>query len=177
MKRSIDKTVDYPHPRERVWRALTTREALAQWLMPNDFVPQVGHRFEFRTDPAPGFDGIVRCEVLELDPPRRMVWSWRGGSIDTRVTFELEARGEGATRLRFSQTGFVGVGPVLTSFILQAGFAKMYRQKLPAVLERLANDLPLEEETVSKHEHSRVGRLAERFTGRVAQLFDRRPSP
>ena len=31
------------HPIERVWRALTDREALAQWLMPNDFEPVVGH--------------------------------------------------------------------------------------------------------------------------------------
>jgi len=29
----------------------------------------------------------VHCEVLELDPPRRMVWSWAGGNIDTTVTF------------------------------------------------------------------------------------------
>src|SRR5262249_17808941 len=37
----------YPQPPERVWRALTTPEELAQWLMPNDFAPKVGHKFQF----------------------------------------------------------------------------------------------------------------------------------
>jgi hypothetical protein len=41
--------------------------------MPNDLESRVGHQFTFRTDPVPvhGFDGIVRCEVLELVPARR----------------------------------------------------------------------------------------------------------
>jgi uncharacterized protein YndB with AHSA1/START domain len=60
----------FPHPPEKVRRALTDPELLASWLMRNDFEPRVGHRFAFRTDPVPahGFDGIVRCEVLELAP-------------------------------------------------------------------------------------------------------------
>ena len=41
----------------KVWRALTEPELLADWLMPNDIKPLVGHDFTFRTDPAPGFDG------------------------------------------------------------------------------------------------------------------------
>ena len=69
MKADIDASVVYPHPVDRVWAALTSSEALAAWLMPNDFEPVVGHRFTFRTKPAAGFDGMVRCEVLELDPP------------------------------------------------------------------------------------------------------------
>ena len=48
----------FPHPPEKVWRALTDPQLLAAWLMPNDFEPRVGHRFTFRTDPVPahGFD-------------------------------------------------------------------------------------------------------------------------
>jgi len=37
---------------------------MADWLMPNDFQPRLGHKFQFRTKPAPGFDGIVNCEVV-----------------------------------------------------------------------------------------------------------------
>ena len=44
------------HPPERVWKALTDRGWLAEWYMPDDFQPVVGHRFQFRTAPAPGFD-------------------------------------------------------------------------------------------------------------------------
>ena len=173
MKRSIRKRVHYAHPPERVWRALTSREALAAWLMPNDFEPRVGHRFQFRTDPAPGFDGVVHCEVLEMEPPHRMVWSWRGGKIDTEVAFSL-APVAGGTELYFEQTGFEGVSGVLTSFILQAGFAKMYRELLPAVLDRLARGEPAPAPEACAHEHSKLGALFERITARVAARFQRR---
>lgn len=137
MKRDIRLDVAYAHPPERVWAALTSSEAIAAWLMPNDFKAELGHRFTLRTDPAPGFDGVVRCEVLELDPPRAMSWSWVGGPIDTVVRFRLAPEGPG-TRLFFEQTGFEGLPAILTSFILGSGSKRIYRQRLPQVLERLA---------------------------------------
>jgi uncharacterized protein YndB with AHSA1/START domain len=131
---SIVREVVYAHPPERVWAALTDPEALGLWLMPNDFRPVVGHEFTFRTKPGPGFDGIVRCRVLELEPPSRMAWSWRGGPVDTVVRFELEPV-EGGTRLRFEQSGFAGLQGNLVRLILGAGFRTMYRRKLPAYLD------------------------------------------
>ena len=84
----------FPHPPEKVWRALTNPELLASWLMPNDFEPRVGHQFTFRTDPVPahGFDGIIRCEVLELRRPGDGI-SWAGGGLDTTVTWDLVPEG------------------------------------------------------------------------------------
>jgi uncharacterized protein YndB with AHSA1/START domain len=128
--------VEYPHPPEKVWRALTEREALAAWLMPNDFEPRVGHQFTLRTDPAPGFDGIVHCEVLTVDEPRRVSYTWRGGPLDTTVTFDLEPTANG-TRLRFTQAGFKGFQAQLVRLILKSGFRGMYKKKLPAVLDRM----------------------------------------
>ena len=138
MKADIDQTVLYPHPVDRVWAALTSSEALAAWLMPNDFRPVVGHRFTFRTKPAPGFDGIVRCEVLEIDPPKRMVWSWAGGTIDTTVTFTLEETAAAQTRLRMRQVGFHGLGAQLTRRILAGGYPRILGQRLPAYLDQRA---------------------------------------
>ncbi len=133
MSRSITKTVEYPHPIEAVWAALVDREALSQWLMPTDFEAEVGHRFEFRTDPGPGFDGVVHCEVLEMVEPRWMRWSWKGGPVDTIVTFELAPLGEG-TRLTFRQDGFEGLSGLAVSWILRSGFTHMYERALPALL-------------------------------------------
>jgi uncharacterized protein YndB with AHSA1/START domain len=65
-----------PHPEAAVWAALTDPVALAQWLMPNDFEARVGARFTMRGHALPGFRGWVEAEVVELEPPRRMVWSW-----------------------------------------------------------------------------------------------------
>jgi uncharacterized protein YndB with AHSA1/START domain len=141
VKRSIHLSREYPHPPELVWRALTEPELIADWLMKTDFAPELGRRFTLRTDPAPGFDGVVHCEVLELDPPRRMRWSWRGGSIDTSVSFTLSPVAVGAvegTRLEVEHTGFEGLAPVLVSFILGAGNKRIYGRRLPAVLDRLA---------------------------------------
>lgn len=42
-------------PVDRVRRALTTREALATWLMPNDFAPEVGRGFAFRVEAQHGW--------------------------------------------------------------------------------------------------------------------------
>ncbi len=126
---SIEKEIVYPVAPAAVWRGLTDREALATWLMPNDFTPQVGHRFTLRTRPAPGFDGTVHCQVLELEEPRRMVWSWRGGPIDTVVTFDLDEV-RGGTRLRFRQEGFSGFRENLVRLMLAQGWRRVYGRGL-----------------------------------------------
>jgi uncharacterized protein YndB with AHSA1/START domain len=141
MKRTLHVHRTYPHPPELVWRALTEPALLAAWLMENDFAPTPGHRFTFRTQPGPGFDGLVHCQVLDLDPPHRMRWSWQGGPIDTVVTFTLAPTRVGAlegTRLEVEQTGFEGLAPVLVSFILGAGNRRLYGHRLPALLDELA---------------------------------------
>ncbi|WFE41214.1 SRPBCC domain-containing protein [Micromonospora sp. WMMD998] len=96
-----------PHPPAKVWRALTDSDLIGRWLMPNDFRPARGHRFTLRTVPRPGqgFDGTVHCEVLELDEPHRMRWAWRGGTLDTVVTWTLAPEGRG-TRLFLEHAGF-----------------------------------------------------------------------
>ena len=140
MKRKIRLERSYPHPRELVWRTLTDRELLAAWLMPSDFEPVVGRVFTMRTDPGPGFDGIVHAKVLALDPPRRMSWSWHAGPVDSVVTFSLEETivfSRPGTRLILEHEGFEGVPAVLTSFILGAGWASMLKRRFPVLLQQL----------------------------------------
>lgn len=137
MKRDLKFSRVYPHPPELVWMALTNRDALGEWLMSNDFEPEIGHRFQFHTEPAPGFDGIVNCEVLAVDEPRHLSYSWKGGPINTILTFTLEKVPEG-TRLTMEQRGFEGLKAVMVSYILGTGFKSMYEKKLPALLDKLA---------------------------------------
>ena len=95
-----------PHPVEAVWRALTDKAAISDWLMQTpEFEPVVGARFRMKTQRLSA-DGWVKAEVTELDPPRRMVWAW---SVDdaappTTVTFELTPEA-GGTRLRLTHMG------------------------------------------------------------------------
>jgi uncharacterized protein YndB with AHSA1/START domain len=107
MKLNVLLVEDFPHPVEKVWGALTDPKALSVWLMDNDFEPRIGKRFILRGRRVPpGSRGWHECEVLELQPPRRMVWSWivNEGEAPTRVEFRLEALDHG-TRLTLSHTG------------------------------------------------------------------------
>jgi uncharacterized protein YndB with AHSA1/START domain len=137
MKRDLHFEIVYPHPPERVWHALTDPAAIAQWLMPNNFEPRVGHKFHFRTKPRRSWDGVVQCEVLELDRPRRLAYAWNGSGLNTVVTFTLDPMPEG-TRLRLDHRGFAGVKGLMLSFILGSGWkSNILRRNLPAVLHHV----------------------------------------
>ena len=99
---------DLPHSPEKVWRALTDPALLAEWLLPVvGFRIEPGTEFRFKTDPQPGWDGTVNCRVLEIDPPRKLSYTWVVGEnwLDTVVTFTLTPTGSG-TRLSLIQSGF-----------------------------------------------------------------------
>jgi uncharacterized protein YndB with AHSA1/START domain len=138
MERALRFEVTYPHPPAKVWQVLTTQEHLAAWLMPNDFEPRVGHRFQFRSKPVGGWDGIVNSEVLELVPERKLVITWTSNVIDTRVAFLLEPEGAG-TRLTLLHTGFKGMKGVMTSFILGMGWKGMVNKGIRGLLDKMAN--------------------------------------
>jgi uncharacterized protein YndB with AHSA1/START domain len=126
------------HPPPKVWRALTDSDLIARWLMPNDFAPVVGHQFTFRTDPRPrqGFDGVVHCEVLAVDPQRLLRWTWRGGGLDTMVTWTLAAEGRG-TRLFLEHSGFDPDDPLQrrTFAILDGGWRSHVWRRIEQVLD------------------------------------------
>ena len=108
MKLDLHYTQVLPHALPRVWAALTTAAALREWLMESDFEPSLGRRFTFRCPPGPGIRGYVECTVLELEPMRRIVWSWLATDTGepTVVTIELEPAG-GGTRLTLRHRGEV----------------------------------------------------------------------
>jgi len=95
----------FPHPPEKLWRALTESPLLAQWLMNNDFEPAVGRRFQFRADPVPNWNGVIDCEVLIVDPLKQLSYSWSSLGLDSVVLFTLTPA-EGGTHLRMEHSGF-----------------------------------------------------------------------
>jgi uncharacterized protein YndB with AHSA1/START domain len=95
----------FPHPPEKLWRALTESPLIAQWLMNNDFEPVVGKKFQFRADPVPNWSGIVDCEVLVVDPLKRLSYSWGALGLGSVVLFTLTPA-EGGTHVRMEQSGF-----------------------------------------------------------------------
>jgi uncharacterized protein YndB with AHSA1/START domain len=97
---------DLQHPPEKVWRALTDPKLLADWLMPVvDFKLEPGAAFMFKTQPYPGWDGTVSCQLLEIEPQRKLRYTWTVPFLDTVVTFTLTPTASG-TRLSLVQSGF-----------------------------------------------------------------------
>ena len=96
---------DVPHPQEKIWRALTQSALVEEWLMKNDFQPVVGHRFNFRSTPVPGWDGVIACEVLVVEPKSRLSYSWGTMGMVSMVAWTLTPTKDG-THVRMEQTGF-----------------------------------------------------------------------
>lgn len=99
---------DLGHPPEKVWRALTDPDLLAEWLLPAEGLAlEPGAAFTLRTQPQPGWDGAVRCRILEAEAPRKLSYTWVVGDmeLDTIVTFTLAPTPSG-THLSLVQSGF-----------------------------------------------------------------------
>lgn len=90
-----------PAPPDRVWRALIDPAALAAW-----FWPQASYGTVAETDPRPGGKyrieapkaGIAAAgEYVTVEPPRRLVmtWRWADEPTETLVTIELKEAAEG----------------------------------------------------------------------------------
>lgn len=136
MAREIVLEAFYPYPPERVWQAVATSEGLAAWFCPNNFKPEVGHKFQFVSKPQAGWNGIMACEVQEITPPSKIVYTFGSNMLsDTLVTWTLEAA-PGGTKLRLEHTGFKGLGALLLRPMLKSGWRKHMNTSLRSALER-----------------------------------------
>ncbi len=105
--RSVVVEREFPHPPEKLWRALTQPHLIEAWLMKNDFAPVVGRRFTLSGD----WGGVLNCEVLAVEPHASLSYTWNHAHEDAAfdlksvVTFTLTPTPSG-TRLRMEQTGF-----------------------------------------------------------------------
>ncbi len=137
---SISMEYDLPHSPAKVWRALTEPELLAKWIMVNDMRPLVGHSFTFKAEPTPWWDGIVNCEVLEVEPHKRLRYSWRSGPesspLDTVVTFTLTPTPSGGTRIALEHSGFLPANAFAFDGASK-GWRHMVGERLSEVLAQL----------------------------------------
>jgi uncharacterized protein YndB with AHSA1/START domain len=107
---TITRTLELPHPREKVWAALTTLDGLTRWF---------GSHAEGEI--APGEDVVMRWEQYDngqqvlaiqvVDPMDRFAYCWgisgapAGDPRRTYVEFSLDSTVNG-TRLTVSESGF-----------------------------------------------------------------------
>jgi len=91
---------DVPYPPEKVWRALTQPHLIEEWLMKNDFKPDVGLRFNLRAD-----WGAVDCQVLEVEWNKTLSYTWAAYGLESVVTWTLTPTTT-EPHLRMEQSGF-----------------------------------------------------------------------
>ena len=91
---------ELPFPPKKVWRALTQPHLIQEWLMKNDFRPDVGHRFTLDAD-----WGAVYCQVQAAEPGETLTYTWETKDLESVVTWTLTPTNTG-TRLRMEQSGF-----------------------------------------------------------------------
>ena len=129
----------YSYSVEKVWRALTEPASLAEWLMPGDFKPIVGHKVRLRCEPRGDFDGIVEVAVLQVDEPRLLSYSWKTSDMKTPtiVTYTLAPLSGGRTRLRVEHAGFTEDNGGITYPLFKDGWGHKLAEELPRALASL----------------------------------------
>ncbi|HLH88288.1 MAG TPA: SRPBCC domain-containing protein [Xanthobacteraceae bacterium] len=103
--RSVVVEREFPFPPEKIWRALTQPHLIEEWLMQNDFMPVVGHRFNLRRSPRPDVNIAIDCQVVAIEPNKTLSYTWDAYGLESVVTWTLTPTRSG-THLRMEQSGF-----------------------------------------------------------------------
>lgn len=117
MRETVSLDFELASPIARVWHALTDAAVLSRWTFfdTDDFRAVVGHRFHFRGKESTGWTQVIECEVLDVDEPRRISYTWvtaawgangDEGKHETVVTWTLRPAADGGTHLHLEQSGF-----------------------------------------------------------------------
>lgn len=104
-------------PRERIFQALTDPQQAVRWwgqgehYQMNEFQMdvRVGGKWSTTGASVKMGDIAIHGEFLEIDPPRRLAYTWNSSWMarETKVLWELEAEGQG-TIVKLTHTGFAG---------------------------------------------------------------------
>jgi uncharacterized protein YndB with AHSA1/START domain len=115
----VDQTITIDAPPARVWEMLTVPSQMNRWISTDAYVElQPGGRYSYGWDEeGPLNSGPLR--VLAVEPPIRLVISWReAGAIGT-VTWRLEPTGQGrSTRLHLVHEGLGAVPGILSDYTI-----------------------------------------------------------
>lgn len=101
----IERTYDAPV--KKVWEAITNKDQMKQWYFDVPaFKPEIGTEFEFTGIGTEGQKYNHLCKVTEVEPDRKLSYSWRykGYEGNSFVTFELFPEGD-KTRLKLTHAG------------------------------------------------------------------------
>jgi uncharacterized protein YndB with AHSA1/START domain len=163
MNRTIRIVSHLPYKAEQVWLALTDSIMLGKWFMDNDIKPELNYEFTFRMAPQKGWDGITHCRITEVEPLKKIAYTYRGEASGEKTlacagihseTMDKAAKGIfaeldtvlrftltpicGGTTLTMEHSGYRGLKLVIISYVMGIGWKKQLKKKLPFILEKLS---------------------------------------
>jgi uncharacterized protein YndB with AHSA1/START domain len=130
---SIRLSKVYGAPVSLVWEYLTSDARLGSWCMPSEnFSLEKGRKFKFKGEASKFWDGKFDNTVADFESPSMLSYRCESKSLglDTVVTWRLEQRGEGETRLSLEHSGFRALRDLATRFALASGWRKMLNEHL-----------------------------------------------
>lgn len=139
----IEREITVPHPRQRVWHALTNAESLAEWfgdVAEIDLRPGGAARFGWSA-----YGNVVHATVEEVDPPSTFAFRWSAlhdtpisQGPTTLVTFSL-TEVPGGTRLRVVESGLASLPDSLYDRTLQENTSG-WKAELDDLRQHLASE-------------------------------------
>jgi uncharacterized protein YndB with AHSA1/START domain len=132
----------YPHSPERVWKALTDPQALAQWLLPNNFKPQIGLRFRFSGGERLA-QRAIECELLALEEGKSVSYTWDDGEAGSPsvVRWTLSPK-DGGTELHLEHEAALEA-PSYVLIEAAPNWRFSLHSSLPGVLARYYPPVPI----------------------------------
>jgi uncharacterized protein YndB with AHSA1/START domain len=147
MKKEINHTFTFTQSPGEIWEYLTNPELIELWLMKSDFKAELGHRFRFMGGcNHEGQESVeaAYCEVLEIEPNSRLVYSWQTHSLadgkpyTSTVTWTLVPKQNG-TDLHLLHNGFVVMEDLLAHNDGWTSIGKKIAEQLNAVSYECSN--------------------------------------
>jgi uncharacterized protein YndB with AHSA1/START domain len=133
----IRMDVEFEHPPERVWRALTDRQLLPKWFAESDLEPRAGSVFTLQPINVSGLDGLIEGELISLDEPRRMSMRWHAAELQTLMVWELVPTPAGC-QLTVRESCVREQWEPAHREQLEESYQQLLSVRLPAVLDWLA---------------------------------------
>ncbi len=137
----IEKRITINAPVSKVWKALTEKDELKEWMMmPTTFEPVVGKEFIFKSETKEYWDGWIYCKVMEVEKNKKLSFTWNAKIVgaDTLVTILIVEKG-GKTELTLIHTGWEKLAAENRAKMIEShnvGWNERILQKLPELFSK-----------------------------------------
>ena len=139
--KNVSIAVTVPYAPSDVWKVLTDKGLISEWLMATNFEPVVGREFRFTGTPNRFWRGYVECKIFKIVPQSLLQYSWQSVSTQTptMVTHAIEAAQDG-TKITATHAGLDATHGIFSGLLMRLmirhGMKVEFQNKLRATLKK-----------------------------------------